>query len=278
MLQEPTQAASLKRSHTSKTDIEPQPQPLPTRDLPEAVWGGGLLPLLTCGDAAQLGCTCKALRGIVREHLKELGRLDLRKLQAALTTFPRAEKMALGYNLGCPFAQSEALVEWLRDRGRGGRITTMTRGDSDSYGDDVNHLVHAALRGAALPSLTSVAANVADEIQRAALAEGVLGAMEELCLFLGLHQGKDIDMGPQLAALGVVRRMPLLAKLRVRLYESRDGPAQWPPFVPPSLKNLRVDLLFEGVPSARPPRHARGQQGEARPPRNHHSPQADGDR
>jgi hypothetical protein len=38
-----------------------------------AVWEDHLLPLLTCKDAARLGCTCKALRGVVREHFKDLG-------------------------------------------------------------------------------------------------------------------------------------------------------------------------------------------------------------
>jgi hypothetical protein len=35
-----------------------------------AVWEDHLLPLLTCKDAARLGCTCKALRGVVREHFR----------------------------------------------------------------------------------------------------------------------------------------------------------------------------------------------------------------
>jgi hypothetical protein len=51
---------------SSSPDAEPQP--LPTRALPMAVWEDHLLPLLTCKDAARLGCTCKALRGVVREH------------------------------------------------------------------------------------------------------------------------------------------------------------------------------------------------------------------
>jgi hypothetical protein len=58
------------------------------------VWEDHLLTLLTCKDAVRLGCTCKALKGVVREHFKDLGRIKLEKLQAALTTFPNARTMA----------------------------------------------------------------------------------------------------------------------------------------------------------------------------------------
>jgi hypothetical protein len=54
-----------------------------------------MLPLLTCKDAARLGCTCKALRGVVREHYRgDLGLIKLKELRAALTTFPRARSVA----------------------------------------------------------------------------------------------------------------------------------------------------------------------------------------
>jgi hypothetical protein len=84
----------LKRSRSPSPDAKPPSQPLPLRALPEAVWGERLLPLLTCKDAARLGRTCKALRGVVREHFKDLGGIKLNRLQAALTTFPRARSMA----------------------------------------------------------------------------------------------------------------------------------------------------------------------------------------
>jgi hypothetical protein len=48
---------------------------------------------------------------------------------------------------------------------------------------------------------------------------------------------------PQLAALGVVRQPPALAKLEevcVRHYA--NGPVQWPPFIPPSLRALRIEV------------------------------------
>jgi hypothetical protein len=59
------------------------------------VWKEHLLPLLTSKDAARLGCTCKALRVVVREHFKDLGRVNVEQLQAALTSFPTARTLTL---------------------------------------------------------------------------------------------------------------------------------------------------------------------------------------
>jgi hypothetical protein len=126
------------------------------------VWEDHLLPLLTCKDAARLGRTCKALRGVVREHFKDLGGIKLEKLQAALTTFPRARSVA-------PY-RCRAWGE-SRDGGAGGvaarggawgghhDVTTRTTRESDLTSDDdaVDDTIHAALRGGALPSLKTVA-------------------------------------------------------------------------------------------------------------------------
>jgi hypothetical protein len=40
-----------------------------------------LLPLLTCKDVARLGCMCKALRGVVREHFKDIGSSKMEQLR-----------------------------------------------------------------------------------------------------------------------------------------------------------------------------------------------------
>jgi hypothetical protein len=72
-----------------------KPPPLLMRSLPVNPWANHLLPLLTCKDAARLACTCKAVRGVVREHFKDLGRIEFEQLRAALTTFPRARAVAI---------------------------------------------------------------------------------------------------------------------------------------------------------------------------------------
>jgi hypothetical protein len=84
-----------------------------------ALWEDHLLPLLKCKDAGRLACTCKALRGVVREHYKDLGSFKMDKLQAALATFPRARQLTLYHHLSEQEPDAEALVQWLREGGRG---------------------------------------------------------------------------------------------------------------------------------------------------------------
>jgi hypothetical protein len=136
-----------------------------------AVWEDHLLPLLTCEDAARLACTCKALRVVVREHfVGDLRFILVEQLQAALTTFPRARSLALTHGMGSwGDAEREALMEWLREGGRGASITTLTTGSCDHV---VPGVIHAALRGGALPSLQAVKVNLRIDSHRALLTEG----------------------------------------------------------------------------------------------------------
>jgi hypothetical protein len=51
------------------------------------------------------------------------------------------------------------------------------------------------------------------------------------------------ELDAQLAALGLLRQLPALATLQLALresYHAQDHPVQWPPFLPPSLKALRI--------------------------------------
>jgi hypothetical protein len=238
------------RSRPESPDIKPQPQPLSTSALPMAVWEDHLLPLLECKDAARLGSTCKALKGVVREVFRNLSSVRWEKLQAALTTFPRARTIALSYHQpkgweahhqpkGWEDAESKALVEWLVGGGHGGAITRIMTTWRYPRDDVLNNFVHAALRRGALPSLKAVAANMCHAPHRAMLAEGRLGGMHELCLTVVWNR----EVAPQLAALGLLRQLPALAKLELRLYTEggyRPGPVQWAPFIPPSLKALYI--------------------------------------
>jgi hypothetical protein len=135
---------------------------MPLLDLPVAVWEDHLLPMLRSRNAARLGSTCKALREVVREHFKDLGVIRFRWLRAALTTFPRARSMA---TIPDPYkmdileeAKIASQVEWLAAGGQGEGITTVT---TTTETEDVNKIVHAALRRGALPLLRDVAANLA---------------------------------------------------------------------------------------------------------------------
>jgi hypothetical protein len=236
VLWQPTPAVTLKRS---RPDVEPQPQPLPTRVIPTAVWEDHLLPRLWPLDAARLACTCKALRGVVREHfVGDLGSIDLpMKLQAALTSFPRARSLSPYENRkGKWGAAQTALVKWLHEGGRGRYITTMSTTPCQ-WDDDVNDVVHAALRGGALPSLKDVAAALEDKTQRAVIRDGLCETMHELRLRLNYTD----DLEPQLAALGLVRQLPALTTLELNTDDDDDDPVQWPPFIPPSLKTLLLN-------------------------------------
>jgi hypothetical protein len=230
---QPTSGVPAKRS----LKAEPLPEPLPARPLPMAVWEDHLLPLLTCKEAARLGCTCKAMRVVVREHFAELGDVFLKELRAALTTFPGARSMSLDMRTGTGYGEKEAVVEWLRNGGHGGAIATMTARHRN-VDTSVAAFVHAALRSGALPSLKSVAANLEFEDQCAILTEGLLRGMHELQLKVPCGRGIE----PQLAALGHVRQLPALTKLdlELKISDYLRPRGEWPLFIPASLKTLRI--------------------------------------
>jgi hypothetical protein len=108
----------------------------------------------------------------------------------------------------------------------------------DSDDTVITSTIHAALRQGALPSLTGVDADLEYATHRELLTEGFVGGMHELCFRVVYTH----DLAPQLAALGLVRQLPALAKLE--LLSCSDGltrpPVEWPPFIPPSLKALRI--------------------------------------
>jgi hypothetical protein len=194
------------------------------------VWGDHLLPLLTCKDAARLGCTCKVLRAVVREHhAGDLREIDLDELQAALTTFPRARNVTVDRE-EWEDGDAEALVQWLREGGRGRHLAIVR-----SQGEAAHDLVYRALRAGALPSLKGVDFDLSYEAARALLSEGFLHAIQELCVVVnsaGLFE---------LPAFGLVRQLPALIRLEVSPYCDGDDPIEWPPFIPPSLKALLID-------------------------------------
>jgi hypothetical protein len=218
------------------------------------VWEDHLLPLLTGKDAARLGRTCKALRGVMREHFRgDLGTLQLHKLQAVLTTFPRGR----GLTLYCPdndltldarwrnpeASDVEALVQWLREGGRGRNLEGMEAWWSLGSSRD---LVHRALQEGALPSLRSTSADFRYPAHRASLTEGLFTPIQALRLRIGC--GYDgISLGDHFAMLFLVRQLPVLAKLELEVsvfgYENVPVPEPWPPFTPPSLQALRVHVL-----------------------------------
>jgi hypothetical protein len=170
-----------------------------------ALWEDHLLPLLTCKDAARLRSTCKALRVVVREHFGALGRVHLKNMQAALTTFPRARSMELYTRRRTEeFRGKEALVQWLRQEGRGRHLVKVW-----SLSRPAQQVVHEALREGALPSLKGMDVSLFLEGGQELLTWGILGAMHELRVTL------NRDDHAQRAALDLVRQLPSLVALDV---------------------------------------------------------------
>jgi hypothetical protein len=202
-----------------------------------AMWKDHLLPLLTCKDAARLGCTCKPLTMVVRANFQDVGRVKFKSTKAALTTFPRARSMNVDFGWGWPGPEMDALVQWLREGGRGRYLERLTA--TSGRGD----VIHGALRSGALPSLKNLTALLVVDTHLASLTEGLVADMRELCLTVDSVGA----LQPQLAALGLVRQLPALTKLELSicLYDDGDDPGEWPRFIPPSLKALRIQLYAE---------------------------------
>jgi hypothetical protein len=135
----------------------------------------------------------------------------------------------------------EALLEWLREGGRGRHLREILADDSSS---STANFVHDALQGGAFPSLTSVNANLEFDTQIDSLRGGFLGAMRELRLTVNCRPDFEA-LESQLAGLGVVRQLPALAKLELEVLAEADPLVQWPPFIPPSLRTLRIDMSHQ---------------------------------
>jgi hypothetical protein len=100
--------------------------------------------------------------------------------------------------------------------------------------DEAYDVIHRALQQGALPSLKDVHVNLEFEAARASLTGGFLGVIKTL------HVVVDRDSEPELAALGLVRQLPALTELHVKVDGYGNDPVQWPPFIPPSVKALRI--------------------------------------
>jgi hypothetical protein len=241
---QPMPAGARKRTYPSSPVVEPPP--LTMRALPVAVWEDHLLPLLTCKEAARLGCTSKALRVVVRYHfidlLTTMRNTWRTQLRAALTTFPSARKLTLGaYESEMSDEENEALLQWLREGGQGRHLAVVKTGRGRAC-----DFVHRALQQGSLPSLKVVDVDLAIDSARASLTRGALRAIQEL------HVSFDGTSEEHLAALGLVRELPALTTLRFDCLRAPLGHVQWeqpwPDFIPSTLKALHIYVYKGGDP------------------------------
>jgi hypothetical protein len=108
-------------------------------------------------------------------------------------------------------------------------------------------LVHEALQQGALPSLKVVSASLEFATHRASLTQGFLRAMHELRVTIAPYHNNTSEIEAQVAALGLVRQLPALAKLEVSVLGRGAKPVQWPAFISPSLKVLHIDVGETGA-------------------------------
>jgi hypothetical protein len=222
--------------------------PHPMLAIPTAVWEDHLLPLLRCKDAARLGCTCKPLNGVVRDHVRDIGTMGPEKLQAALTAFPQARQVRLEEpSLDWGDGHVTALLGWLRGGRRGWHLETVR-----STGKEASDFVHTALQIDALPSLKVLDIKLSHPAARKSLTRGFLGPMRELRLRVTAYQDEDEDLETrnQVAALKRLRDLFVLANLEVEVYDNgvAAGVHVWP-FIPASLRRLRLILINDGPTS-----------------------------
>jgi hypothetical protein len=166
--------------------------------------------VLSVREAVRLRGVCKALKVLVREWPVDLGMVM--SIEAALTCFPAAE--TLGFAFSKPLAPGFLKVH-------GG---TIKRVRSIEWGR---------------PQCEQVDFYLEKPTHRAILSGGMLPLLEQVnvCVHMADKQ--------QVAALGHLRRLPHLRFLRLSSPQGREAAIvntiRFPPFVPPSLKILRLD-------------------------------------
>jgi hypothetical protein len=176
-------------------------------------------------ETARLRGVCKALKALVMAWPMRLGRVRGGDVEAALTCFPAAEGFSTESEWPLAPAEKSRVVELLRRHGG-----TLKRVRLQAGGKQLHS---AAVRAGALPSLTSIPLNLGDPDSRNVPSGGMLALLEEVDV--------DINVEWHVAALEHLRRRPHLRRLSLSL-GSGALEAAFPPFIPPSLKTLIIDI------------------------------------
>jgi hypothetical protein len=232
------QVAGDKRAHSmmAAEDDLGSPRLSLATVLPLSVWQDHLTPFLRRSEAARLRGVCKALRGVMDECPVKLGDVTVYKLREALICFPAAESLALSSAFDSIDAAEEArAVEVLRAFGGGLKHV----GAGGGGGSRAQRVISSAVRAGALPRLSVVHLDLYDPAHAALLADGLLAHLPveevEVCTtYEGLWQ------------LEPLRHLPLLRRLSVGQEHAFGSRAPIiPPFIPPSLKALSLDVRPE---------------------------------
>jgi hypothetical protein len=194
--------------------------------LPLSVWRDHVMPLLSLTEAAELRRVCKALKMIVEDWPMHLGEVGY-DLEAALTCFPAAQSLEMTTDdEPVDPADIEQQMECLREHGG-----TLKRVDAFSAG--AGDLLLSSVLAGALPNLSFFILSLVVPAHRQILSDGMLGRLEEVQMWV---TGRAAELG----ALEHVRRLPHLR--RIQLTCAGDVDFALPPFIPPSLKALTLNI------------------------------------
>jgi hypothetical protein len=231
----PCQVPDYKRPHLmmSAEDVKGAPRLSLATTLPLHVWQDHLVTVLRMSEAARLRGVCKALRGVATKCPMQLRGVSVHQLKEALTCFPAAESLEISsvrHARGA--AEEEKVMEVLR--AYGGRLKQV-KGD----GMSPDRVILSAIRVGALPNVNSLSVKLCWETPQKFMADGLLGRLplEELQVIIGKGDSAQLRLLEQL------RHLPFLRRLSMSGCQGlKDA---FPPFIPPSLKALTLDITSE---------------------------------
>jgi hypothetical protein len=199
--------------------------------LPLDLWRERLRPCLSGEEAVRLRGVCRALKGLVMGWPMRLAGRGVLPCEAVLACFPAAEHLAIRFDEPLAPAEESKIVELLRRHG------TLKRVDWRG-GAVVRRLLLSAVGAGALPNLTYFHFSLGDPSDRQILSHGLLPLLEEV------HVTIEMDRKMQVAALEPLRRLPRLRRLWLWVYcdGGQEVAFPLPPFIPPSLKSLNLDI------------------------------------
>jgi hypothetical protein len=193
------------------------------------VWQEHLSPLLSITEAAGLRVVCKALKVLVRQWPVPIRDLDVEDLEAALRCFPATKELLIISEKPLAPAEECRLVEVLR--GHAETLKLVRAG-----GESAEQLRLSAVRAGALPRLINFQFpfHIYLPRYRSILSEGMLRGLEEAFVWI------KADDKEQVAALEHLCHLVHLQRLV--LTSLNDLRAALPPFIPPSLKSLTLNV------------------------------------
>jgi hypothetical protein len=197
---------------------------------PRPVWLDHLLPLVTVREAVMLRTSCKAMRTIVAEMRADLGERPVKHLKAMLTCFPQAHTIILYDEQSMTRAEQDNLIVWLEEHGN-----SLVRVQCEIPSEDGEGMfLRRALRAGVFRKVKSWFLNLNEEDDRDLLIDGIVSGVESIY----------IDFSGDLLPIerAAVRYLRTFAALKDTTCIMGFEDTALPPFIPPSLEALTLNL------------------------------------